>query len=81
MDASSLATRLFNRTKLFISPIEKSSGMYLSVKDLSKLLLLVGKSDKKEKRVVGIEPASLAWKAKGYSRHLLGSTPLLQNRT
>jgi hypothetical protein len=25
----------------------------------------VGKSDKKEKRVVGIELASLAWKAKG----------------
>lgn len=30
-------------------------------------------------RVAGIEPASLAWKARGYSRRRL--TPLIQNRT
>jgi len=35
-------------------------------------------------RVAGIEPASLAWKARGYSRRWLiifNLTPLIQNRT
>jgi hypothetical protein len=50
MDASSLATRLFNRTKLFISPIEKSSTMYLSVRDNSvKTIAIGGKIRQKRK--------------------------------
>jgi hypothetical protein len=50
MDASSLATRLFNRTNLFISSIEKSSTMYLSVKDNSvKTIAIGGKIRQKRK--------------------------------
>jgi hypothetical protein len=36
------------------------------------------------KRVAGIEPASLAWKARGYSRRrfiIFNVTSLIQNRT
>jgi hypothetical protein len=50
MDASSLATKLFNWTNLFISPIEKSNMMYLSVKDNSvKTIAIGGKIRQKRK--------------------------------
>jgi hypothetical protein len=50
MDASSLATRLFNRTNLFISLIEKSSTMYLSVKDNSVKTIAIGEKIRQKRK-------------------------------
>jgi hypothetical protein len=51
MDASSLAIRLFNQTKLFISLIEKSSTMYLSVKDNYVKTIAIGGKIKQKRKV------------------------------
>jgi hypothetical protein len=51
MDASSLATRLFNRTNLFISPIKKSNTMYLSVKDNSVKTIAIGGKIRQKRKV------------------------------